>query len=82
MAKLLFIWLQFIKYWIFRVFLQVKFYFEVSAMGDRSPVMGILLEAGADPNLQDQNGDTCLHLAARSNNRSTAEILITFGAEK
>ncbi len=51
-------------------------------MGDRSPVMGILLEAGADPNLQDQNGDTCLHLAARSNNRSTAEILITFGAEK
>jgi ankyrin repeat protein len=41
----------------------------------------LLLEAGADPNARDINGDTPLHLAARSHDAALREMLTAGGSE-
>jgi ankyrin repeat protein len=40
----------------------------------------VLIDAGADVNLQDENGWTALHIAASVNNQEIVEILVDAGA--
>ena len=44
-------------------------------------LLRILLEEGADPNVQDQNGRTPLHMAAFESQLEAVEILTEFGAD-
>merc|ERR1712100_958209 len=41
----------------------------------------LLLENGADPNLQNSRGDTALHFAMRANNQDVIELLLKFQAD-
>lgn len=40
----------------------------------------LLLQYGADPNIKDYMGKTCLHLAAEGNCLKTVQILVSFKA--
>ncbi len=41
-----------------------------------------LLEAGADPNIQDATGSTVLHAAARQLSVEVAQLLLRYGASR
>jgi ankyrin repeat protein len=43
--------------------------------------VALLLEAGADPDLQDKIGDTALHYAAREHKSEAVDLLIEYGAD-
>jgi len=47
---------------------------------NNAELLEILLEHGADPNLADDTGNTALHCAVRSQQKSCVEILIAHGA--
>ncbi|XP_071112675.1 ankyrin-2-like [Haliotis cracherodii] len=49
---------------------------------DRSEVVNILVERGADINVSDENGDVCLHIAAKSGGHTaTSEYLLDSGLD-
>lgn len=45
------------------------------------PSLVLLLESEADPNLQENDGSTALHLACRMRKREIAQLLVKFGAK-
>ena len=48
--------------------------------GVRGQITTLLLEAGADPNLQNNIGNTALHLAAKWDRMDSIPILVEHGA--
>lgn len=52
----------------------------VASRNDDEAAMTLLLEAGADPDLQARNGDTALHLALRSQHRDRIAQLLAANA--
>jgi ankyrin repeat protein len=51
-------------------------------LGGMTDKMMLLLDNGADPNLQDNNGDTALHFAARTGKLEAIPLLIGHGADQ
>ena len=51
-------------------------------MSNSPEVTKLLLENGADPNLQNREGNTALHFSIARNDFETSEILIQWGAKK
>lgn len=49
--------------------------------GPLDTVMDLFIDYGAELNLQNNEGDTALHIAAMDNNTGTAEILLEAGAD-
>ncbi|KAM9314382.1 cyclin-dependent kinase 4 inhibitor D [Pholidichthys leucotaenia] len=52
---------------------------QVMMMGN-SKIAGLLLEKGAEPNVQDKHGIAPIHDAARTGFRDTLEVLVEYGA--
>ncbi|QWF19049.1 ankyrin repeat domain-containing protein [Lysobacter capsici] len=53
---------------------------ESALLGGNPTQLQILLDAGADPNQADRNGDTALHVAARTNAGAALLLLLERGA--
>jgi ankyrin repeat protein len=53
-----------------------------ATVSDRLEIMQLLLDAGADINLQDKNGNTALAMAARKGRPETVAFLLKHGADK
>ena len=51
------------------------------SLGLNTDIAEILLANGADTNIQDEYGETPLHVSAFADNKSGAELLITYGAD-
>jgi len=52
-----------------------------AARGNAVPLMALLLEAGADPNVQNAAGDTALHLAVENKFPEIVTLLLKAGAD-
>lgn len=46
-----------------------------------SSIVRLLLEHGADPNVEDRHGDTTVHVAARGGRSSCLKVLLDYGAD-
>ena len=54
--------------------------YEAASEG-RLDVVRLLLKRGVDPNIQDQYGDTPLHIAAHGGHDDVVKLLLEYGAD-
>merc|ERR1719383_215399 len=54
---------------------------EAMSVFEPNSITKLLLEKGADPNIQNSDGETALYLAARYSNKGMAKLLIEKGAD-
>ena len=55
--------------------------FVAAGHGDLAEVKRLVVDCGVDPNIQDNNGDTPLHIAARRDYCVVVKLLLNHGAD-